>query len=138
MSSLVIQVGPRSVGLPSFEGLCGHLMETELEDHGNLEMLESEPRENLWMVWEEGDDEERGKTSGDGCWMSSRSGEKMVDADDQRPLCLPVAALWRFLRTRPCTWSCVLAETRNTTIKLRLTLSDDLQRPLFTAAIVPC
>lgn len=99
LSSLVIPVGPRSVGLPSFEGLCGHLMETELEDHGNLEMLESEPRENLWMVWEEGDDEERGKTSGDGCWMSSRNGAKMVDADAQRPLCLPVAALWRFLRT---------------------------------------
>lgn len=29
-------------------------------------------------------------------------------------------------------------ETRTTTIKLRLTLSEDLQRPLFTAAIVPC
>lgn len=97
LSSIAIQVGPGSVDLPSFEGLCGHQKETELEDHDNLEMLESGSRGNLWMVWEEGGDEERGKTSGDGCWMNWRNVAKEADADAHRPLCLLVAALWRLL-----------------------------------------
>lgn len=93
----MIQVGPRSVGLPSFGDLCGRLKETELEDHDNWGMLERGPWENLWMVWEEEDDGERGKTSGDGYWMNWRNVIKEVDADEHRPLCLLVAALWRLL-----------------------------------------
>lgn len=90
---IVIQVGLGLVDLFSFEGLCGYQKEIELEDYDNLEMLESGLRGNLWMVWEEGGDEERGKMSGDGCWMNWRNVVKEVDVDVYCFFCLLVVVL---------------------------------------------